>query len=431
MNSWIFLVRELSARMGLRRRIQLRQTECPVMPLTWGAWRPVLLLPSNAAQWSWERRSSLEGRLRAILDGRRSRAVLSRAAVVAAVVALTTIVVPVAMLQAEAKTGIASNPARPVSNKAESNDKPAVPAVERRFVRMVVGLGELTFEGQSITWEQLPELLKKVPDRSHTVLELAVASDNFTMGQINELTHRARILSGEHGFEHLSFVGVHPLGSKPTVTNSASLPPTAQASPAQPMAGRDWESLLNDDQRQVLDWTDRQFRSFFDARTFDGWSEKERAELETRLLDTLKGPQTAEYYRAINSLGTLRSKKAVPALLAIANDRAEKNCRDRWMAIRALGIIGDTSVVPELIHLVYHGNINTRWWAQMALVRLTRQNFGKDWKAWGNWWNSQNGSPPFQAVFVRWYQDPQWSDPDKLDATLAENDRKFFESLKP
>jgi RNA polymerase sigma-70 factor (ECF subfamily) len=56
-----------------------------------------------------------------------------------------------------------------------------------------------------------------------------------------------------------------------------------------------FESQLNEDQRLVLEWTDRQFRSFFDARTFAGWTEQERTELETRLLDTLKGPQTREY----------------------------------------------------------------------------------------------------------------------------------------
>jgi HEAT repeats/Bacterial Ig-like domain len=187
---------------------------------------------------------------------------------------------------------------------------------------------------------------------------------------------------------------------------------------------------LNERQQSVLDWTDRQFRGFFDRRTFDGWSEKERSDLETRLLDTLKGPQTREYYHAINTLAALRSKQAVPLLLAIATDRAEKDCRDRWMAIRALGIIGDKSVVPELIPLLYHGNINTRWWAQISLVRLTGRNFGTDWQAWGDWWNGQGSRPPFETSFVVWYHDPAWSDPAKLPKTLADADEKFFAELK-
>jgi hypothetical protein len=187
---------------------------------------------------------------------------------------------------------------------------------------------------------------------------------------------------------------------------------------------------LNDDQSAVERWTDRQFRSFFDRRAFEGWTPQEVADLEQRLIDSLKGPRSQEYYQAINSLGALRSRSAVPALLAIASERVEKDNRDRWMAIRALGFIGDKTVVPELIHLVYHGNSNTRWWAQISLVRLTGVNYGSDWKAWGAWWTSQGGQPPFNPEFVRWYKDPNFSDPDKATETLNENDRKFLESIR-
>ena len=162
-------------------------------------------------------------------------------------------------------------------------------------------------------------------------------------------------------------------------------------------------SRLNEDQRLVLEWTDRQFRSLFDARTFDGWADKERIDLETRLLDTLKGPQTREYYQAINTLAALRSTKGLPALRAIAFDRRDKDNRDRWMAIRALGNIGDKLSVPEMIHLVYHGNVNTRWWAQISLVQLTAQNFGKDWEAWGKWWNESRALPAFKPDIIRWW----------------------------
>ncbi len=212
----------------------------------------------------------------------------------------------------------------------------------------------------------------------------------------------------------------------------AGLKAQLAAAAGRPTAAADsYESLLNADQRLVLDWSNRQFRSFFDARTFEGWSAKERSDLETRLIDALKGPQNRDYYQAINTLAALRSQKAVPALLGIAADRREKDNRDRWMAIRALGIIGDKSVVPEFVHLVYHANVNTRWWAQISLVRLTGQNFGKDWQAWGAWWNAQNGQPPFQPEIVHWYRDPQWSDPAQLEKNLAESDEKFFASLRP
>jgi hypothetical protein len=189
------------------------------------------------------------------------------------------------------------------------------------------------------------------------------------------------------------------------------------------------DARLNDDQRLVLGWTDRQFRSFFDARTFSSLSQKERTDLEARLLDTLKGPKNREYYEAINTLATLRPATAVQPLLAIAADRADKDCRDRWMAIRALGMLGDKSVVPDLIHLTYHGNSNTRWWAQISLVRLTGQNFGGDWQAWGKWWNGQNAQPPFTPEVIRWWSGQPES--EKLAETLAESDRKFREQISP
>jgi RNA polymerase sigma-70 factor (ECF subfamily) len=189
------------------------------------------------------------------------------------------------------------------------------------------------------------------------------------------------------------------------------------------------DALLNAQQNLVLAWTDRQFGSYFDARKFDGWSVQERAELETKTLETLEGPHNREYYQAIGILAALRSQKAVQPLLAIAADHAEKDCRDRWMAIRALGLIGDKQVVPELIPLVYHGNLNTHQWAQISLVRLTGQNFGSDWEAWGKWWNGQNGQPPFTSKIIRWWSEQP--EPEKLAETLADNDRKFLQNITP
>jgi hypothetical protein len=185
---------------------------------------------------------------------------------------------------------------------------------------------------------------------------------------------------------------------------------------------------LNDDQRAVVEWSDRQFGSFFDQRTFEGWSEDERTALETKLIDALKGPRSTEYYQAINTLAAMRSTKALPRLREIASERVDRNNRDRWMAIRALGIMGDKDSVPDLIHLVYHGNMNTRWWAQISLVRITGKNFGKDWNAWGKWWNAQNGQPPFQSEIIRWWNGQ--AEADQLVESLEEGDRKFLESLR-
>ncbi len=190
----------------------------------------------------------------------------------------------------------------------------------------------------------------------------------------------------------------------------------------------EWSQLLNEDQRAVLAWTDRQFRSYFDTRTFAGWTEAERAALEVKSIDALKAPRSRDYYQAINTLGVLRSTNGLPALRSIAYERADKNNRDRWMAIRSLGLIGAKADVPELVRLVYHGNINTRWWAQLSLVRITGQNFGPDWSAWGKWWNAQNGQPAYQPEIIRWWNGQ--AAPDQLAQSLKENDQKFLADLK-
>jgi hypothetical protein len=189
-----------------------------------------------------------------------------------------------------------------------------------------------------------------------------------------------------------------------------------------------WRAKLNDSQRLFVAWTDRQFRGFFDERTFAGWSASERSGLEARLMDALNGPQSRDYYQAINTLGALRSTNAVAALRHIAFERVDKDNRDRWMAVRALGNIGDKSVVPEMISLVYHGNVNTRWWAQVSLVRLTGQNFGGDWTAWGSWWNRQGGQPAYNPEIIRWWTGQV--EPERLAENLADGDRKFIAKVK-
>jgi serine/threonine protein kinase len=193
-------------------------------------------------------------------------------------------------------------------------------------------------------------------------------------------------------------------------------------------------TLLNEDQRLVFQYTDREFYYLEDDRVFDGWPEPERAQLERRSIDALRGPHTREYFQAINTLAALRSTNALPALRKLACEpvdkllRFEVSNRPRWMAARALGRIGDKSVVPDLIHLLYHHCPNVRWWAQIALVQLTGRDFGPDWNAWGEWWNSQKDQPPFHPETVRW--SPEQAEPGPLAGVLAENDRKFLTGLR-
>ena len=52
---WTVLLQELREELSLRRPVILLQSVDKVMPATWGSWRPVILLPAEAGQWSAER----------------------------------------------------------------------------------------------------------------------------------------------------------------------------------------------------------------------------------------------------------------------------------------------------------------------------------------------------------------------------------------
>lgn len=157
--------------------------------------------------------SRIEGRIRSILDaGRRRGRVRLRDALLALVltaICVTSISVirPVAV---EAQLTIPA-PAKPATQPATSL---------RHFVRLVVGIDRMTLEGEPVTWEELDSRLAEIPDRGNTVLEIAMDTEDLTVGRWREAKQRAARLSHRHGFEYLSEIGIHPLGS----SGSASQP---------------------------------------------------------------------------------------------------------------------------------------------------------------------------------------------------------------
>jgi len=157
----------------------------------------------GAAAIAMARPSGLERRLLAILDDRRCRRALTRTTIVILVALFAGIVLPIGMMRA-------------IANEPEPTPKPD------RFVRLVVGSDHMTFEGQETTWDALPGLLKEVPDREKTVLELAFPDDvaHATTTQSEALKRdakdRAAKLAQEYGFAYLSSIGAHMLGSRGT-----------------------------------------------------------------------------------------------------------------------------------------------------------------------------------------------------------------------
>ena len=175
-----------------------------------------------------------------------------------------------------------------------------------------------------------------------------------------------------------------------------------------PEPDRDRE--LNKDQSLYLKWTEETFKDDLQPSDVEKLSGTERARLEDEWIRQLGNGKADDVCSSVNRLAALRSRGAVRSLKRIATSRDEIDNRSRWMAVRALGLIGDEAVVPDLIHLVYHPNQNTRFWAQISLVRLTGVNNASDWEAWGRWWQEKHGKHAFSATLIAWSKDPSLSD---------------------
>jgi hypothetical protein len=194
-----------------------------------------------------------------------------------------------------------------------------------------------------------------------------------------------------------------------TAQESLPSPPSPQMAEIEKT---DWYGKLNEKQKKYVQWDEQQFAYAYDPKNYevnDG-----RDELEKRWLAELDKPEPghpgntlSRYDEAIIGLATIKSDKALKPLLKIAAERVIKDNAHRHFATKALGILGDPSAIPELIPLLYHFNFNTRWEAQVSLVRLTGQNFGSDVQAWGEWYMANRDKlgkdlPAFDSSPVDW-----------------------------
>ncbi|HOB73013.1 MAG TPA: HEAT repeat domain-containing protein [Phycisphaerae bacterium] len=140
-----------------------------------------------------------------------------------------------------------------------------------------------------------------------------------------------------------------------------------------------------------------------------------------RELDSSDAPTRS---RAIIALGLIRHRQAVRPLIAIIKEPTQNN-QFRWLAVRALGQIGDSAAVPVLIDLIDHHNWNTQVCAKVALAEITGVYFGQDKDKWRAWWKERstagrsggNGRNPLAPAIVR--TSPKAFD-DAVPATLSE-----------
>jgi hypothetical protein len=95
----------------------------------------------------------------------------------------------------------------------------------------VVDVDSLKFQGKTIMVEELPKTLEAVADRENTVLELAYASDQVTMGWFSQVQSQIDNDAEKRklGFKYLSLIGQQEAGSMGSPDRPAAPPLLPQA----------------------------------------------------------------------------------------------------------------------------------------------------------------------------------------------------------
>jgi hypothetical protein len=190
----------------------------------------------------------------------------------------------------------------------------------------------------------------------------------------------------------------------------------------------DWYKKLNVAQQKWVEMDETLFAHVYDPKNYE--IGENGAAIIDKWVRVLEGPEPgwpgrtvlSAYDEAIFGLAIHKSDKAAKLLVKIAAERVIKDNAHRHYATKALGMLGDPSTIPDLIPLLYHYNMNCRFDAQISLVQLTGQNFGRDAKAWGEWYEANREKlgkdlPKFDATLVDWTcgsdnaEIKQWCDP--------------------
>lgn len=152
--------------------------------------------------------------------------------------------------------------------------------------------------------------------------------------------------------------------------------------------------------QEYIRWTAKTFGRgglWMDAGAYDGLTDVERQEkiayLKLLLEEGEYGRHLCEGVTQAGVLGDPALLVGVAKVAAYHREGRDYDCRAKWMAVAALGRIGDERAVPTLVPLVDHGNLNTRMWARASLARLTGQTFDTDKQAWADWWNGAGKKP--------------------------------------
>ena len=116
---------------------------------------------------------------------------------------------------------------------------------------------------------------------------------------------------------------------------------------------------------------------------------QEKARLANQCLQASATAQDTALWQAIETLGLLRERRALPLLHQIVLRKGTTmGYRQCWVATRALYRIADPQSIPTLVQATRCLNTNVRAAASFALRRLTGQRFRRP-EEWQRWWGEQ------------------------------------------
>ncbi len=127
---------------------------------------------------------------------------------------------------------------------------------------------------------------------------------------------------------------------------------------------------------------------------FRDYKEGARKALGDLYLEALNTePDGERRWIAIEVLGSLRDRRAVPRLIGFVNQKGSvAGYRQCWLAARALGRIGEPAAAPALIDALSSLNRSTRNYALKGLQTITGQKL-KTQEEWREWWAANQPAP--------------------------------------
>jgi hypothetical protein len=233
----------------------------------------------------------------------------------------------------------------------------------------------------------LPPVAHNNPPREPTVIvdldhELASIVERLESGTADEQAEAELLRQGERAMRVLMARFPGPLTVERSRIGLASVPPRAsECGPILRMVVRERKVALPF-VLERLEETDTETR---------GWAthvlcELPYAEAIGPLLPRLRDVDLSARVSAAQALAAIARGHAEEVRSAVLGLAHSADPLDRAAAMRAMAELRDAPLVPELVRALGDGDEAVVDGAHMALVQVTRQDFGLDARPWLRWW---------------------------------------------